>query len=92
MKLPNVISRIRNSRRERGAVLVLAVPAVVVCIAAAALGIDIGRVALDKRSDQRVADLAALDAARAVGDILHTTNQAGYNTAAQTAAVCAAAS
>jgi uncharacterized membrane protein len=83
--------RINQSRRERGAILVLAVPALVVCIAAAALGIDVGRIALDKRSDQRVADLAALDAARAIGDILNTTNQAGYNTAAQTAAVASAA-
>jgi len=78
-------------RSERGAILIVAVPAVVLCVVAAALGIDIGRVALDKRSDQRVADLAALDAARAVGDILNTTNQAGYNSAAQTAAVASAA-
>jgi uncharacterized membrane protein len=68
----------------------MAIPALVLCIAAAALGIDVGRIALDKRSDQRVADLAALDAARAVGDILNTTNQAGYDSAAQTAAVTSA--
>ena len=78
-------------RSERGAILIIAVPALVLCIAAAAFGVDIGRIALDKRSDQRVADLAALDAARAVGDILNTTNQAGYNSAAQTAAVASAA-
>ncbi|MEY2472255.1 MAG: hypothetical protein QOK28_1584 [Actinomycetota bacterium] len=80
-----------KSRGERGAVLIMAIPALLVCVAAAALGIDVGRIALDKRSDQRVADLAALDAARAIGDILNTTNQAGYNTAAQTAAVASAA-
>ncbi|HVT78915.1 MAG TPA: hypothetical protein VHD87_17875 [Acidimicrobiales bacterium] len=78
-------------RSERGAILVMAVPALVLCIAAAALGIDIGRIAIDKRSDQSVADMAALDAARAVGDILNTTNQAGYDSAAQTAAVASAA-
>ncbi|MEY2425862.1 MAG: hypothetical protein QOI61_1434 [Actinomycetota bacterium] len=78
-------------RRDRGAVLVLAIPAMVLCIAAAALGVDIGRIAVDKRSDQKVADMAALDAARAVGFILGTTNQAGYNTAAQAAATAAVA-
>jgi uncharacterized membrane protein len=83
--------RATKARRERGAVLIMAIPALVLCIAAAALGIDIGRIALDKRSDQKIADLAALDAARAVGDILNTTNQAGYDAAAQTAAVASAA-
>jgi uncharacterized membrane protein len=60
------------------------------CVCAAAFGVDVGRIALDKRTDQRVADLAALDAARAVGEVLNTTTQAGYNTAAQTAAVASA--
>ena len=69
----------------------MAIPALALCIAAAALGVDIGRIAVDKRSDQKVADMAALDAARAVGLILDTTNQAGYNSAAQTAAVASVA-
>lgn len=83
--------RRRLHRPDRGAVLVVAVPALVMAIAAAALGVDIGRIALDRRNDQKVADLAALDAARAIGFILNTTNQAGYQSAAQTAAVASAA-
>ncbi len=80
-----------SRRRDRGAVFVLAIPALAICIAAAALAVDIGRIAVDKRSDQKVADMAALDAARAVGLVLGTTNQAGYNAAAQTAAVASVA-
>lgn len=87
--LKSFIAR-RVRRSDRGAVLVIAVPALAMAIAAAALGVDIGRIALDKRNDQNVADLAALDAARAVGFILNTTNQAGYDAAAQAAAVASA--
>jgi uncharacterized membrane protein len=71
--------------------MVVAIPAFTLCIVACALGVDIGRIAVDKRDDQKVADMAALDAARAVGYILGTTNQAGYVAAAQTAAVASAA-
>ncbi len=84
------VRRLAPIRRDRGAVLVIAVPVVAMAIVASALGIDLGRIALDKRKDQNVSDLAALDAARAVGFILNTTNQAGYNTAAQAAAVASA--
>src|SRR4051794_14369710 len=80
-----------KARSERGAILVMAIPALLVCIAAAALGIDVGRIAVDKRSDQRVADLAAPDPARPIGDILNPTNRAGYDPAAQPAAVASAA-
>ncbi len=81
----------KSRRNDRGAVMVIAVGAVVMALAAAALGVDLGRVEVEKRSDQNVADLAALDAARAVGFILNTTDQAGYTTAAQSAAVASAA-
>ncbi len=60
-------------------------------ISFAALGVDIGRIAVDEKTDQKVADLAALDAARALGFILNTTNQAGYDSAAQVAANASAA-
>ena len=66
--------------------MVVMVPTVVMAIAMCAMGVDLGRIALDKRSDQNVADLAALDAARAVGFLLNTTNQAVYSAAAQSAA------
>lgn len=53
-----------DSSKERGAVLPLAVAAVILSCIAAALAIDIGFLAQDKRTDQKVADLAALDAVR----------------------------
>ncbi len=87
MQFPRFLRR----RSERGSVFVMAIPALAICIAAAALGVDIGRIAVDRRSDQKVADMAALDAARAVGLILGTTNQAGYQSAAQAAAVASVA-
>lgn len=89
LSLEKLVRRTRRNN-ERGAVMVVAVGAVVMALAAAALGVDLGRIALDKRSDQNVADLAALDAARAVGFLLNSTDQAGYNAAAQTAAAASA--
>ncbi|MFP5317382.1 MAG: pilus assembly protein TadG-related protein [Acidimicrobiia bacterium] len=53
--------------RERGAIMVLACVGVVVATIAAGLSIDIGRLALTRRDNQRVADLAALDAVRVLG-------------------------
>jgi uncharacterized membrane protein len=53
-----------NRRNERGAVLVLAAAGIVLATISAALAVDLGRLAADKRSDQKVADLAALDGAR----------------------------
>lgn len=56
----------RKTRRtdERGAVMILAVGGVVLAMISAALAVDLGRLAQDKRFDQKVADLAALDASR----------------------------
>jgi uncharacterized membrane protein len=51
-------------REERGAVLVLATVGVVIATIAAALAIDLGFLAQEARRNQKVADLAALDAAR----------------------------
>src|SRR5206468_6222768 len=53
---------------ERGAILILSALFLVVMVLAAALALDIGLEGVDKRSDHRVADLAALDAARALND------------------------
>ncbi|MFN2606726.1 MAG: pilus assembly protein TadG-related protein [Acidimicrobiales bacterium] len=49
---------------ERGTILILSTVGIVVAMIAAALAVDLGRLASDKRDDQKVADLAALDAAR----------------------------
>jgi uncharacterized membrane protein len=87
----NRLLSFKRRGNERGAVLILAIPALVMAMAAAALGVDIGRIALDRREDQSVADMAALDAARAVGFILGTTDQAGYDSAAQAAAAASVA-
>lgn len=54
----------RRAAGERGAILVLSTVGVVVAVIAAALAVDLGRLASDKRDDQKVADLAALDASR----------------------------
>ncbi|MGI8686898.1 MAG: pilus assembly protein TadG-related protein [Acidimicrobiales bacterium] len=54
----------RLRRDEGGAILVMAVPGVLLALVATALSVDIGRQVLEKRTDQSVADAAALDAAR----------------------------
>lgn len=55
---------IRPRRDERGVILVMAVPGLVLALVAMALSVDIGRQVFEKRSDQSIADAAALDAAR----------------------------
>ena len=51
-------------REERGSILILSTVGVVVAIISAALAVDLGRLAQEKRFDQKVADMAALDASR----------------------------
>ena len=58
-----LFSRARR-REERGAILVLSTVGVVLAMIAAGLAIDLGRIAQAARDDQRIADLAALDASR----------------------------
>ncbi|MGH9178531.1 MAG: pilus assembly protein TadG-related protein [Acidimicrobiales bacterium] len=60
MNLRRLVAR----RDQRGVVLLLAVPGLVMAVAAMALSIDIGRQVLERRSNQKIADLASLDAAR----------------------------
>ena len=71
MRLPRLghFLRIRRARDERGAVLIIVIPAMVMAIFACALGIDVGRIAVDKRNDQSVADVAVLDASRALSPL-----------------------
>lgn len=59
-----MILRRRARRGERGAILVLSAAGMVLALIASALAIDIGRLAQSAREDQKVADLAALDAIR----------------------------
>ena len=47
--------------------LILAAFGLMLAMIASALSIDLGRLAQDKRNDQKVADIAALDAVRALG-------------------------
>jgi uncharacterized membrane protein len=56
--------RTRGHKDERGAILIMAAVGLIIMVIASALSIDIGRQALEKRKDQSVVDLAALDAAR----------------------------
>ena len=58
-----LLARARR-REERGTILILSVVGMVIAMIAAGLAIDIGRIAQAARDDQKVADLAALDAAR----------------------------
>lgn len=53
-------------REERGAILVLSTVGLVIAMIAAGLAIDLGRIAQAARDDQRIADMAALDASRVV--------------------------
>jgi uncharacterized membrane protein len=68
--------------RERGAILILSVVGVVVAVSAAGLSVDLGRLAAERRVDQKVADMAALDAVRVLPDATAVTNAA--NTSALT--------
>ena len=56
--------RNRAARDERGAVLILGALFAGVAVLAAALAVDIGALVLEKRTNQRVADLASLDGVR----------------------------
>ena len=56
----------RTQRGERGAILVLSAAGMVIALIASALAIDLGRLAQAARDDQKIADLAALDAIRGV--------------------------
>ena len=80
----------RRSRNERGAVIIIVIPAMVMAIFACALGVDVGRIAVDKRNDQGVADVAALDAARALSSLVSTLPYATYQSMAQTEAAASA--
>lgn len=58
------IRRLFVGRSQRGAVLPLAAAGVAVAMIAAALAVETGLLAQDRRSNQKIADLAALDAVR----------------------------
>jgi uncharacterized membrane protein len=62
--MANWMSHRINRRDERGAVLVLATVGFVLAMISASLAVDLGVLAADKRTDQKIADLAALDASR----------------------------
>lgn len=66
---PGLIGRMGRPRDERGAMLILAAAGLVLAMIFAALAIDIGFLAADKRTDQKFADLAALDASRDLTNI-----------------------
>lgn len=63
----------RAERDERGAVMILAAVGLLLALVSSALAVDIGRQASEKKSDQLIADLAALDAARELEPIVIST-------------------
>ncbi|HEX2700845.1 MAG TPA: pilus assembly protein TadG-related protein [Acidimicrobiales bacterium] len=78
----------RNLRNEHGAILVMAVPGLVLAVLAMSLSIDVGRQVFEKRDDQSVADLAALDAARSLAAVPAPSNpSAAAQSAAEKSAV-----
>ena len=62
----SIFTKSRTKRDERGAILVVSAAGLVMALIASALAIDIGRLAQSAREDQKIADLAALDAIRGV--------------------------
>ena len=53
-----------RGRDDRGSILVLSIVGLTIAVIATALSVDIGRAAQERRRNQRVADMAALDAVR----------------------------
>ena len=68
-----------RSRNERGSILALSAGGMVVALISVGLAVDLGGVAQEARRNQKVADLAALDAARVL--------PVDYQTAADASAV-----
>ena len=66
----------RPRRDERGAVLVMSVAGLLLALVASALSVDIGRQVLERREDQAVADMVALDAVRDLADPQGAAEQA----------------
>lgn len=60
--------RLLAPRDERGSILVMAAGTLVLAVIAAGLSVDVGGLGVEARKNQRVADLAALDAARELED------------------------
>ena len=70
-------TRLTDADRERGAILILGAVGMVLAMISAALSVDLGRLAQERRNNQKVADLAALDAVRALhlGDPLEAARR-----------------
>lgn len=74
---------LRPRSRQRGAAAVFAAVAIVAGVIAAGLAIDIGRLYFAQRELQRVASLAALDAARVTGGCFGTPENAAETALAE---------
>lgn len=83
--LRSLVSRRRSD--ERGAILVLAAAGLVLSMIAAGLAVDVGRLAQDARQDQKIADLAALDAVRVLPGNLDQTASDSVTMAARESAL-----
>lgn len=74
-------------RDEKGAVLILATVGMVLALIAGALSIDLGSLAQSARTDQKVADLAALDAVRVLPGTFDQTAAGSVTQAAKDSAI-----
>lgn len=81
-----IFSRLRRQRDEQGAMLVLASVGLVLAMIMSGLAIDIGRLAQAAREDQKVADLAALDAIRMLPGTIDQTAAGSVTMAAKDSA------
>jgi len=61
---PRLATRLARPHDERGAMLVLSAIGLVLAMIFTALAVDVGFLAADKRTDQKIADMAALDSSR----------------------------
>jgi len=66
--------RRRILQSQRGSISILAAMSLVFVIASAALAVDVGQAAWQKRSLQKTTDVIALDAVRALGDRKDSVN------------------
>ncbi|MEY2568991.1 MAG: hypothetical protein QOE35_3520 [Actinomycetota bacterium] len=70
---PSAVVARRLERDERGVVLIMAAVGLLLALVASALAVDLGRQASEKKEDQLIADLAALDAVRELRPLVVNT-------------------
>jgi uncharacterized membrane protein len=73
------VRKVWAQRDERGAILVMSTVGFVLAVICAALAVDLGTLAQERRRNQKVADLAALDAVRDLANHQTRAQQSAQN-------------